>query len=119
MNRDLRIALERVVAKCDLPKAIKGEDWLEMFYDIHRLVAKNEPSWYCKIECTWAMRNDKERYYEITFGRWSARLNRYSTWETIQVIDERFKDEVLRVAQRKEAKRKIRKIIIRMDDGKR
>ena len=118
MTIDLRIALERVAAKCDLPKAIKGEDWLEMFYEIHRQVALNEPTWQCEVSFTWEMNSNKSRYYSISFGRWSPRLNRFSTWETIQVIDERFKDEVLRVAQRKEAKRKIRKIVIRMDDGK-
>lgn len=118
MTTELRLALERVIAKCDLPKPIKGEDWLRMFYEIIQLADKELPDWHFEMHFSLAMGGSRSRYYELKAGKWYQRLNRYSTWESIQCFDERYKDDYLVDTQRKEVKRKIRKLIMRMDNGK-
>ncbi|MBR5656353.1 MAG: hypothetical protein IKW98_06690 [Prevotella sp.] len=118
MTKELRLALEKVIAKCDLPKPIKGEEWLRMFYEIQKLVDVELPEWFIDVALTKALGGKRSRYYELKAGKWYPRLNRYSTWESIQCFDERYKDDYLVDTQRKEVKRKIRKLIIRMDDGK-
>lgn len=116
MKEKLIKEIEKLMERCAKPQPIRGEDWLCMFYEISTLAARCLPEWQCQLSFTYEMNGKRSRYFELTVARWYPRINRFSTWERITCQDERYKDDYLVETQRKELKRKLKKIMLRLKD---
>ncbi|MBR4238041.1 MAG: hypothetical protein IKQ03_01275 [Prevotella sp.] len=110
-------SIESVRQWCNDKPLITGEEWLKKFSDIAMLVDKHLPKWHCWVLTAFDPMKGKPRYYEITIAKWYPRTRDFSLWERSTCRDERLISASDKACQRRELRRKLKKIIKLLENG--
>ena len=117
MNEEFIKSIESVRRWCNDARVIKGEEWLKAFSEIAMLVDKHLPKWHCWVLTAFDPMKGKPRYYEITIAKWYPRTRDFSVWERASCRDERLISAHDIENQRRELRRKLKKIIKLLEHG--
>lgn len=112
MKQEFIDALEHAIEFSRRKEKIKGTEWHDEFVSIQFNFGENMPKWDCIISVEWNDWSNYERSYVIQFRKWYPRLRKYSLCETIRCQDEYHVNEMFASSQRKELRRKLKKIIM-------